>query len=141
VVKAGIRAKGIHRYVGLNMMIGYAWLVTAGVLFVISRPLSLPAQLTIHAFYLGFVFHAIIAHAPLIVPALAGIGRQLYSRWLYGSTAVLTPSLVLRFLGISTGFLAAYLLGIALNAVSIAVLGSVLILKVLQESKSKTSME
>ena len=141
VVKAGIRAKGIHRYVGLNMMIGYAWLVVAGALFAISRPLSLPAQLRIHSFYLGFAFHAIIAHAPLIVPALAGIGRPLYSRWLYGSTAVLTPSLVLRFLGISTGFLAAYLLGIALNAVGIAVLASILILNVIRESRSKAGPE
>ena len=137
VVRVGMRAKGIHRYVALNMTAGYSWLAAAGVLHLISGPLGLPVQLKVHSFYLGFVFHAIVAHAPLILPALVGIGRPLYSRWLYGSTGLLTPSLILRFAGISTGALSAYLTGVALNAVSIAVLAAVLTLNALRKRTSE----
>ncbi len=132
VLRLGIRAKGNHRYVALNMTTGYLWLVVAGALYVVSGALGLPLQLRVHSLYLGFVFHAIVAHAPLLLPALVGIGRPLYSRWLYGSTVVLTPSLILRFAGISTGSLSAYLAGVALNAVSIAVLAASLIAKTLR---------
>ncbi len=141
VVKVGIRAKGIHRYLALNMMTGYSWLVAAGALYVVSGSLDLPIQLRVHSFYLGFVFHAIIAHAPLILPAFVGIGRPLYSRWLYGSTVLLTPSLVIRFAGISTGVLGAYLLGVALNAVSVAVLAAALILRALRERRGEAGSD
>jgi len=131
-VRAGIGAGGLHRYVAVNTLLGYAWLAASGVFHMAAAALDLPVQIRVHSFYLGFVFHAIVAHAPLILPALAGIRRPVFTGWLYASTLLLTPSLALRFAGILMGLLAAYKLGVALNAVSIAALAIALVSKALQ---------
>ncbi|MCA9645628.1 MAG: hypothetical protein KC492_33285, partial [Myxococcales bacterium] len=49
----------------------------------------------IHAFFIGFVFGAIIAHEPIIAPSVTGL-RFVYSPLLYLPLAILDGALLLR---------------------------------------------
>ncbi|GBC71845.1 hypothetical protein HRbin02_01633 [Candidatus Calditenuaceae archaeon HR02] len=102
VVKIGRRYIGFQRYSAVNMMLAYLWLAATGILNLLSYTLFIPYEVRVHGFYLGFVGHAILAHAPIILPSLLSIATLAYSKALYIPTALLTTSLILRNYGAIT---------------------------------------
>ena len=69
-----MRRTGLTRFIALNLLIGYVWLVVSGLLVLIfgqqaAGPIY-DAQL--HTLFLGFVFGMIFGHAPVIFPAVLG---------------------------------------------------------------------
>ncbi len=102
IVKVGRRYGGFQRYSAVNMMLAYVWLAATGVLNLLSYTAFIPYQVRVHGFYLGFIGHAILAHAPIILPSLLGIATLAYSKTLYIPTILLTASLILRSHGATT---------------------------------------
>ncbi|WP_233201833.1 hypothetical protein [Cryobacterium sp. Y11] len=99
VARRTIRSAGLPRYMAICLLSGYAWLVVAGgIWLVVGAATSGPAyDAVIHAVLLGFTLSMIMAHAPVILPAV--LRRPLpYRSIMYLPVALLHASLVLRVL-------------------------------------------
>lgn len=97
VARATVRMPGLPRYVAVCLLIGYGWLAFAGAGWVLggARTEGVIYDATTHAIFLGFVITMIMAHAPVILPAVLGV-RIPYHRALYVPVALLQLSLLLR---------------------------------------------
>lgn len=73
-----IRGKGLPQYAAFSILTGYAWLVVSGLMGVAwGRTIAgFYYDAWLHAQFVGFVFVMIMAHAPIILPAVAGISVQ-----------------------------------------------------------------
>lgn len=92
-----IRSVGLPRFSAGCLLAGYAWLaVAAAVWLLVGAPTGGPAyDAVIHAVFLGFVISMIMAHAPVILPAV--LRRPLpYHRTMVAPAVLLHASLVLR---------------------------------------------
>jgi hypothetical protein len=97
VARRTVRAHGLSRYMAVCLLLGYAWLGIAGAAW-IAGSLGVPARdAALHAFGLGFVFSMVLAHGPVILPAVARIKLQ-YGWPFYLPLALLHASLVARLL-------------------------------------------
>ncbi len=95
-----VNTKGLPRYMAVCLLAGYVWLlVPAGIWIVIGMVGSgREYDAALHAIFLGFVMSMIMAHAPVILPAV--LRKPLPYRWfLYFPVALLHVSLVVRLLG------------------------------------------
>ena len=97
VARHTVRTDGLARFAAVGILTAYAWLLVTGALLVawglIGSELRYDA--VIHAFFIGFVFGAIIAHEPIIAPAVTGL-RFAYSPVLYAPLMLLDGGLVVR---------------------------------------------
>jgi hypothetical protein len=85
---------------GISLWVGYLWLVLAGawMLFGEGIPGGWTYDAYLHAFFLGFVFSMIFAHALLIAPAVFRVALP-YTPLLYLPLGGLYASLVMRLIG------------------------------------------
>jgi len=116
-----VNATGLARYMAVCLLVGYGWLLVAGGIWLVGGPVtSGPAyDAVLHSVFLGFVMSMIMAHAPVILPAV--IRRPLPYRWfLYIPVALLHLSLALRvLLGDGRGIPEIVQWGGALNVVAV----------------------
>jgi len=94
-----VHSAGLARYMAVCLLLGYAWLLVAGGIWLVAGPVTSGAgyDAVLHAVFLGFVMSMIMAHAPVILPAV--IRRPLpYRRFFYFPVALLHGSLVARLL-------------------------------------------
>lgn len=75
IARFTVRQKGLVRFIATGMLTGYGWLVLSGVLNIAFGGATYgylyDAQL--HALFLGYVISMIMAHAPIILPAVTGM--------------------------------------------------------------------
>lgn len=91
-----IRQRGLPRYMAMALLAGYGWLVVGGaawMAYALGHPAARDAAL--HALGLGFVFSMVMAHAPVILPAVAGL-RLAFGVWFYAPLALLHASVLAR---------------------------------------------
>lgn len=93
-------ATGLPRYVAWCLLAGYAWLALAGATWALAGAVTAgPAyDALVHAVFLGFTLTMIMAHAPVILPAVLHI-RLPYHRLMWAPVALLQGSLLLRVVG------------------------------------------
>lgn len=97
VARKTVRSRGLTRFMAASMLAGYAWLAVAGAVWALAGPVhDGPAyDAVIHAVFLGFTMSMIMAHAPVILPAV--LRRPLpYHPVLLVPAALLQLSLVIR---------------------------------------------
>ena len=97
VARRTIRSRGLTRFMAASMLAGYAWLAVAGGAWALAGPAyeGPVYDAVIHAVFLGFTISMIMAHAPVILPAV--LGRPLpYHPVLLVPAALLQLSLVIR---------------------------------------------
>lgn len=116
-----IRSSGLPRFTAACLLAGYAWLaVTAGIwLMSRSSPSGGAYDAAVHAVFLGFTMSMIMAHAPIILPAV--LRRPLpYTPAFYVAVALLHGSLLIRVV-LGDGFGGAYArdFGSALNVAAV----------------------
>lgn len=143
VARRTVKSKGLARHMAFAMLGGYGWLAVAGLTWLLAGPVREGGayDALVHAIFLGFTLSMIIAHAPVILPAV--VRRPLpYHPAMYGPLALLHASLVLRLwvgdaLGVSWAWQAGGVLGI------VAVLGflGVAAWRVAGGGKSKVAAE
>ena len=105
------------------MLGGYAWLGVSGLAWlVLGAPRSTAAyDLVVHTLFLGFAMSMVIAHAPVILPAV--IRRPLpYRRLLWTPLVVLHAGLLLRVAGDVTGATTAWQTGGVVTVVALLLL-------------------
>ncbi len=121
VARVTIRSTGLPRYMAVCMMLAYAWLGVAAAIWLVSGPVHEgPAyDALLHAVFLGFTVSMVMAHAPVILPAV--LRRPLpYHPLLFVPVGLLHASLVLRiWIGDGLGHPDAVTLGGVLNIVSV----------------------
>jgi len=94
-----LRSTALPRFVAANLFAGYAWLAVTAAVWLVGGPvLEGPAyDAAVHAAFLGFTMTMVMAHAPVILPAVLRV-RLPYHRVMYVPAAVLHASLLLRTL-------------------------------------------
>ncbi|WP_307844878.1 hypothetical protein [Actinotalea solisilvae] len=100
VARRTVRSTGLPRFVAVALLAGYAWLVVAGATWALLGDVREgPAyDAVVHAVFLGFTLSMIMAHAPVILPAVLGV-RLPYRTAMHVPVALLHASLVLRVVG------------------------------------------
>lgn len=121
VARRTVRAKGQVRYMALCMLAGYFWLGVAAATWLVGGPATegTAYDVVIHSVFLGFTLSMIMAHAPVILPAV--LRRPLpYHRVLLVPAALLHLSLGLRlWVGDGLGVPLAWQVGGAGNIVAV----------------------
>jgi len=112
VARRTVRGRGLPRFAAAAMLAGYAWLVVAGAAWVFlaagAGPSGLGPAVTlrsgttydavVHAVFLGFGLSMIMAHAPLVLPAV--LRRPLpFRAAMWAPLALLHVSLAVRVAG------------------------------------------
>lgn len=117
VARRTVRSTGLVRYMAASMLAGYFWLAVAGSVWLVGGPAAegVRYDAVIHAVFLGFTMSMIMAHAPVILPAV--LRRPLpYHPALLVPAVLLHLSLALRlWVGDALGSQAGWELGGTLN--------------------------
>lgn len=114
IARRTVLTTGLSRYMALCLLGGYAWLALAGAAWA-AMSWGLPARdMALHALGLGFIISMVMGHAPVILPAVAGV-KLAFGPHFYVPLVALHGSLMLRlFAGFDSGSWRA--LGASLNA-------------------------
>jgi hypothetical protein len=98
IARRTVTVPGLPRYMAACLLAGHAWLVVAGLAW-IAVALGLPARdAALHALGLGFVFSMVMGHAPVVLPAVAGVRVRFGARF-WAPFALLHATLLVRLLG------------------------------------------
>jgi hypothetical protein len=96
IARRTVRTDGLARFAATGVLTAYAWLAISGAMLLAwALGPGLRYDATLHAFFIGFVFTAIIAHEPIIAPAVTGL-RFTYMPVLYLPLVLLDGALVVR---------------------------------------------
>lgn len=99
IARHTVRTEGLSRYMATCLLAGYGWLAIGGIAWTAQAlGVSAAGDIALHAIGLGFVVAMVMAHAPVILPAIAGI-KVAYHPGLVAPLAVLQASLLLRLAG------------------------------------------
>ncbi len=127
IARRTIRTQGLPRYMAACLLAGYGWLAVSGLAWAALgvQPAAAWRDIALHALGLGFVLGMVMAHAPVILPAVAHV-KLAFGPWFYAAPVLLQLSLLLR-LGGGALFPSLRPLGAALNAGAVLLfLGTVL---------------
>ncbi len=121
VARRTIHTSGLTRYMAGCMLAGYCWLGVAGTIWLLGGPAldGVRYDAVLHAVFLGFTLSMIMAHAPVILPAV--LRRPLpYHPALYAPTILLHVSLATRlWVGDALGNHGAWVTGGVLNILAV----------------------
>jgi hypothetical protein len=96
IARRTVRTEGLARFAAAGVLTAYAWLAVSGAMLLAwGLEPGLHYDAVVHAFFIGFVFSAIIAHEPIIAPAVTGL-RFAYTPVLYLPLLLLNGALVVR---------------------------------------------
>lgn len=100
VARRTVRLAGLPRFVAIALFAGFAWLALGGVILAASDlvPGRASYDAGLHAIFVGFVLSMVFAHAPIVLPAVAGV-RIPFDPLLYAPLTLLHASLALRVIG------------------------------------------
>lgn len=121
VARHTVRGTGLPRYQAWCLLAAYAWLAVAGAVWLLGGPAAdgVRYDAVVHATFLGFALSMVMAHAPVILPAV--LRRPLpYHPALFGPVVLLHGSLALRLgAGDAHGSQAAWVAGGVLNITAV----------------------
>ena len=115
-----VRTSGLRRFNAAALLAGNLWLAVAGTTWlVVGQPVDRAAyDIAVHTVFLGFGLSMVMAHAPIIFPAV--IGRPLpYKRALWVPLVALHAGLALRVAGDLAGIALLWRTGGIVNVASI----------------------
>ena len=98
IARHTVRSTGLPRFSAACLLAGYVWLAVAGLLWLRPELSGLRYDAVLHATFLGFVMSMVLAHAPVILPAV--LRRPLpYTPSFWAVAVLLHGSLLVRVLG------------------------------------------
>jgi hypothetical protein len=93
-----VRRAGQHRYSGVVLLAGYAWLIVTAFFLYAGNANAFYYDATLHAFFIGFVISMIFSHAPIILPAVLKLPVKPYRPVLYVWFVLMQASLIVRII-------------------------------------------
>ena len=101
VARRTINATGLPRFAAAALLAGYVWLALAGLLLLVAgRPQGSVYDVVVHATFLGFAMSMILAHAPVILPAVLRV-RLPYHRAMWVPLVLLHLTLAGRIISLA----------------------------------------
>lgn len=121
VARRMVTSTGIPRFAATCMLGAYAWaLCAAGMWIFMGATSGYAYDLAVHALTIGFTLSMIVAHAPVIIPAV--IRREVpYHRLMWVGWALIQVALLLRLTGGGRDVEALWRFGAALGVVAFLV--------------------
>ena len=100
IARRTVRQRGAVRYIAICVLLGYAWLGTAGILWLVIGPqvAGFGWDAMLHALFLGYVMSMVLAHELIVVPAVLRIAMP-FTYAFYVPLALLEASLAARIVG------------------------------------------
>lgn len=122
VARRTIKVTGVPRLAAASMLCGYGWALVPALMWVIAPPIfdGYGYDAAVHALTVGFVVSMVIAHAPVIIPAVAKRPVP-YHPAMWIPFALLQASLTVRLLAGARGAAGAWRFGGALGVVGMLV--------------------
>ncbi len=121
VARKTVHGTGLARFAAACMLAGYGWLLVAGATWFVlgAAPSGSAYDAIVHSVFLGYTISMIMAHAPVILPAV--LRRPLpYHPVYYVPAALLQVSLIIRILfGDAWGLQPAWRIGGLLNIIAL----------------------
>ena len=138
IARRTIRLGGVTRYMAAGLLIGYAWLAVSGALWIATglEFASTGYDAALHTLFLGFIMSMIMAHAPIVIPALAGLAFP-FGREMWVPLIFLQISVIVRVVGDLAGSYEVKKWGGMLNAVALALLVLIVVNTVARGELSK----
>ncbi len=138
IARRTIRLGGVTRYMAAGLLIGYAWLAVSGALWITTglQMASTGYDAALHTLFLGFIMSMIMAHAPIVIPALAGLAFP-FGREMWIPLIFLQISVIVRVTGDLTGSYEMKRWGGMLNAIALALLVLIVITTVVRGEIAK----
>jgi hypothetical protein len=96
VIRITLQKQGLVRFTATALLIGYFCLLLQGIFLMTLNNASLGYDITVHTFFIGFVFSMIFAHGPIILPGVLGLAVKPYHPLFYVPLAGLIFSLAMR---------------------------------------------
>jgi hypothetical protein len=121
VARRTVRSRGQVRFMAASMLAGYFWLAVAGAVWAVGGPAveGVRYDAVVHAVFLGFTLSMVMAHAPVILPAVLRRPTP-YQPVMLVPAVTLHASLALRlWVGDALGVPLAWQVGGALNIASL----------------------
>ena len=142
VARRTIRLRGGVRFMAASMLAGYVWLALAGAVWSLWGLQGLNGaayEIVIHCITVGFAFSMILAHAPVIIPAI--VHRALpYHRLMWLPYLLLHAGLAVRVVGLLAGASVAWQVGGAVGVAAIVVFMVLTVGRVLTSGSIRTSV-
>lgn len=99
IARRTVKAGGVAGYMAAAVLAGYVWLSLGGILWVAGLLVKVGGyDPALHAIFVGFVLSMIFAHAPVIVPAVAGVRLPFRASW-WVALVLLHLTLAVRIYG------------------------------------------
>ncbi len=97
---AAVKRHGLPRFIATTIPVAYAWLAVGALAMITfdGIPSGWRYDAMVHALFAGFVLTMIVAHAPIVVPAVVGIAIG-YRRLLYVPMVLSQVSVAARIAG------------------------------------------
>lgn len=96
IARRTVRATGLPRFAAAALLLGYGWLLVAGLgLLLAGRPAGAAYDVIVHATFLGYAMSMVLAHAPVILPAVLAV-RLPYHRAMWVPLLLLHVTLFAR---------------------------------------------
>lgn len=120
IARRTLRRGGLPRFIAVCLLLGYAWLGVGGLLLVRDGALvgGPRYDAALHSVFLGFVFSMVIAHAPVILPAVTGRALP-FHLFFYVHLGLLHLSLLVRVAGDLAGWTAVRQAGGTVNVAAV----------------------
>ncbi|MFN8355218.1 MAG: hypothetical protein U0Y10_12260 [Spirosomataceae bacterium] len=99
IAYSNLAHKGHYRFMGLQLLLGYGWLLLTGILAYFGKFNPLMYDAVLHSFFVGFILSMIMAHAAIILPSVIGLRIRPYHASQYMGATVVHLSLLIRLLG------------------------------------------
>lgn len=136
--KHSIKKVGLHRFVGINLIIAYLWLFLFGIWQFLPFQTTFGYDAYIHLYFIGFVLSMVLAHAPIILPSVLRLGIKPFHTMMYVWIGIIQISLMIRLISDVTEDTTWRKIGGLMNGIGfVGYLGTVAILMVLGVSKMK----
>lgn len=119
VARRLVLARGLPRYSAVAMMLGYYWLAVAGLtLLLAGAPSGSAYDIAVHTTFLGFALSMVLAHAPVILPAVLRIQLP-YHPIMWLPLALLHLTLAWRVLSLIAGDIGSWHVALVGNVVAL----------------------
>jgi hypothetical protein len=96
IARKSVKAHGMHRFTGSLLLAGYFWMLVCGIIMMVEFESIFNYDAMLHAFFLGFTFSMIFAHAPIIFPGVAGLNIRPFHSSLFVWAIALQITIALR---------------------------------------------
>lgn len=98
LIKVVYPKRGFYKYLGVSLTAGYVWLLLFALLSALPSKSPWHYDAVVHSFFAGFILNMILAHGPIIFPAILGVQGKPFHNAMYVALVLLNLSNLCRIM-------------------------------------------